>query len=79
MSEVPKKVLSTLMILGAQSSEKAISTGDLAAKLGIEKRVLDMELNSLVLDGYIVVHKLLGSKRVYLTPTGIITASSAYS
>ncbi|HYA55593.1 MAG TPA: hypothetical protein VED22_02230 [Nitrososphaerales archaeon] len=79
MSEGPKVLLSTLMVLGAQSPEKAIPIEELATKLGTGVNELQSELNRLTRAGYAVTTKEGGRVRVYLTGTGVITASSAYS
>jgi len=79
MSESPKVLLSTLMVLGAQSLEKAIPIDELALKLGIGVSELQVELDKLTGAGYAVTTRQAGRARVYLTGTGVITASSAYS
>jgi biotin operon repressor len=79
MSEGPKLLLSTLMVLGAQSPEKALPVEELAAKLGMGVRELQAELDRLTKSGYAVTIRREGMVRVYLTGTGVITASSAYS
>ena len=79
MSEMPWKVLSTLLVSGAQSPERALSSHDLARQLGIEGVQLQSEIEALERRGYIlfVVHNDV--RRLYLTLTGIIAASSVYS
>ena len=79
MSEGPKRFLSTLMVLGAQSPEKAISVDELATKLGMGVHDLQAELDKLTEAGYAVTDRQEGRVKVYLTGTGVITASSAYS
>jgi DNA-binding IscR family transcriptional regulator len=79
MSEIQKKVLSALMITGAHSPEKAVESNVLAKRLGIEKRILDVEIETLSKSGYAVVLIRRGIKSIYLTAIGIITASSVYS
>ena len=78
MSELSKRILSALMVLGAQSPEKALSAADLAAKLGVEQADAQKEVDGLVKGGYAKVASQEEGK-VFLTGTGIITASSTYS
>ncbi len=79
MSEYPKRILSALMVMGAQSPDRAMSGEELAAKLGMGKGIVDTELKSLIEAGYASAVEGFGTLRVYLTGTGIITASSTYS
>lgn len=79
MSEIPKRVLSTLLITGAQSPEKAMSSVDLASKLGLEKASLEAEIEELRRGGYVIPSLRNGVRHVYLSVTGIIAASSIYS
>ena len=79
MSEEPKRVLSALMVFGAQSPGKAIPVDELATKLEMRPRELQVELDRLTRAGYVVTTGEEGRARVYLTGTGVITASSAYS
>lgn len=79
MSENPKIILSALMVMGAQSPDKAMSSDDLAVKLGMDRDVVEAELRVLVNAGYAQVAEGTGALRIYLTGTGIITASSTYS
>ena len=79
MSEFPKKILSALMVMGAQSPERAIGIDDLAGKLGMSRSACESELKSLVQAGYARLTDSPQNGGVYLTGTGIITASSTYS
>jgi predicted ArsR family transcriptional regulator len=81
MSELPKRILSTLMVLGAQTPDKAMSAEEVAAKLGIGSREAAQEIMALVEKGYasVIEGGAPPKMRVYLTGTGIITASSTYS
>jgi len=79
MSEETKRLLSTLMVLGAQSAEKAISVDELAARLGVGVSEIQAELSWLTKAGYALKISREGKVAVYLTGTGVITASSAYS
>jgi hypothetical protein len=79
MGEMSKRVLSTLLISGAQLPEKAIGSADLATMLGIEESSLEAEIEELVRGGYVVSSQRNGVPNVYLTTTGIIAASSTYS
>jgi len=79
MSESSKRLLSALMVLGAQSPERAIAIDELAARLGLGAQEIESDLKQLVDAGYARMVREPGSSRVYLTGTGIITASSTYS
>jgi biotin operon repressor len=79
MSESSKRLLSLLMVLGAQSPEKALSGEELAAKLGLGVPAVEAELKRLIEGGYAETTLQSGSPKVYLTGTGVITASSTYS
>jgi DNA-binding Lrp family transcriptional regulator len=79
MSELSKRVLSILMVTGAQSREKAIPIGDLAEKLQVPPDTVAAEVNELVVGNYAEVIGGTETPRVYLTGNGVITASSTYS
>jgi DNA-binding MarR family transcriptional regulator len=79
MSEYPKRILSALMVMGGQSPDRAMSSEELAERLGIGKGVVETELKSLIEAGYARAVEESGTSRVYLTGIGIITASSMYS
>ena len=67
------------MLMGAQSLDKAMSIDELAGKLRIGRNTVESELKSLVNSGYAKLTERSGKEAVYLTPMGIITASSTYS
>jgi DNA-binding IclR family transcriptional regulator len=67
------------MVLGAQSPESALSSEDLAAKLGADVSHVEEEMKLLVEAGYAETVSQSGTWKIYLTGTGIITASSTYS
>jgi DNA-binding IclR family transcriptional regulator len=79
LSESSKRLLSLLMVLGAQSPEKALTSEELAAKLGVGASDVEAELKRLVEGGYAETTAQSGTPKVYLTGTGVITASSTYS
>ena len=79
MDETPKRILSTLMIMGAQSPERAIDSTDLAGKLDMEKPSLEAEMAELGRGGYLKSFFRDGVSHVYLSMAGIIVASSTYS
>jgi DNA-binding MarR family transcriptional regulator len=79
MSDSSKRLLSTLMVLGAQSPERALALEELAGRMGIGSQEVESELKQLVDAGYARVVRQPGTSKVYLTGTGIITASSTYS
>jgi Fic family protein len=67
------------MVLGAQSPENALASEELAAKLGAGLADVEAELKRLVEGGYAATTRQSGTQKVYLTGTGVITASSTYS
>jgi hypothetical protein len=79
MSENSKRLLSALMVLGAQSPERALSVDELAAKLVMGARDVESELEKLAEAGYAGSVPQAGTPKFYLTGAGIITASSTYS
>ena len=79
MSELSKRILSLLMVGGAQSSAKAMTVEELGAKLTAPPEAVSTELNDLIASGYVELVVDEGQPRAYLTGTGIITASSTYS
>jgi len=79
MSEGPKKLLSLLLVIGAQSPDKAINLGELALKLGTDKKSAEAEVRQLAQSGYVAKAGALGNEAFYLTGTGVIAASSTYS
>jgi DNA-binding MarR family transcriptional regulator len=79
MSERSKQLLSTLLVLGAQSPERALASDELATKIGVKVSDIEGELKRLLDAGYAKITSSSGTPKVYLTGTGIITASSTYS
>jgi DNA-binding GntR family transcriptional regulator len=79
MSESSKKILSMLMVTGAQAPEKALGAEELAHKLGVDPWTVRSELRRLVETGYVAASGKAGAETFYLTGIGVITASSAYS
>jgi hypothetical protein len=67
------------MVSGAQSARRAVRPEELAAKLAVPSEMVATEINELVVLGYAEVIGGEMTPRVYLTGTGIITASSTYS
>jgi DNA-binding IscR family transcriptional regulator len=78
-SETGKRVLSALLIVGAQSRDQAEPTARLAVRLEVDVDGLEKSLGELQKKGYVVMFEKDGSVRVYLTSIGIVTASSTYS
>jgi predicted transcriptional regulator len=79
MSESSKRLLSALMVLGAQSPERALPVDELARRLGMGVQEVEADLRQLADSGYANIVQQAGAPKVYLTGTGIITASSTYS
>jgi len=76
MSESAKRLLSMLMVMGAQAPEKALSAAELALKLGAGRPSVDSDLRQLMGSGFVATSEGRG---FYLTATGVIAASSTYS
>ncbi len=79
MSELGKKVLSALLIVGAQSREMSESAAHLASRLELQAGSLEKDLRDLQAKGYVTLFEKDGTLMVYLTTIGIVTASSTYS
>ena len=79
MSESSKRLLAALMVLGAQSPERALTVDELAGRLGEGTQQVESGLKQLAEAGYAMLVQRSGTTKVYLTGTGIITASSTYS
>lgn len=79
MAEVPRRLLSTLLVIGAQSREKAVSSEALTKQFGMEVGSIEKEIRELTEQGYLEAFVRDGITCVYLSLTGIITASSVYS
>jgi DNA-binding MarR family transcriptional regulator len=79
MSETPLKVLSTLMIRRATTPENAVTSQDLATQFGIDKNLLDSQIEALGRVGYLERSVHNGVERIYLSLNGIIAASSVHS
>ena len=79
MSEFRKSLLSALMVRGAQSEASAVDSKDLASELGLAPGTIEAELKDLIKAGY--AQRVQGDQelKVFLTGTGVITASSTYS
>ena len=79
MNDMPRRVLSTLLISGAQSPERAVSSDDLAVQFGFEKAKLQSEIEALGRGGYVQSVIRDDVRLVYLSLTGVLAASSIYS
>jgi predicted transcriptional regulator len=79
LSDLRRRILSALMVRGAQSSASAMGVDDLGAELGVARTIIETELKEMVSGGYAALIEGQGGAKVYLTGTGIITASSTYS
>ena len=79
MSEIGKKILSLLMVSGAQVPTKGLTMEEVSAKINVPPALVAVEVNEMVVDGYVQLAMDGGQARVYLTGTGVITASSTYS
>lgn len=79
MSEITKKILSLLMVTGAHAPERGLTMEEVGAKINVPPALVANEVNEMVADGYVQIVMSEGQPRVYLTGTGVITASSTYS
>lgn len=79
MTETSKQILSALLVFGAQSPSRAVGISELALRFGMEAGAVKAELRVLAKAGYVGLIPEEDTDLVYLTGTGIITASSTYS
>jgi predicted MarR family transcription regulator len=79
MSESSKGLLSMLLVIGAQTPQRALRAKDLAQKLNGDLGLVEAELRKLIQSGYVATTGAPGDEGFYLTGTGVITASSTYS
>lgn len=79
MSESVKQILLSLLMVGAQSRKSAIEKKNLAERSNLEERELDTKIDSLIEEGYIEVESKDTEAWIYLTPRGVVAASSIYS
>ena len=79
MSESVKQILLSLLMVGAQSRKSAIAKKNLAERSKLEEKELDTKIDSLIEEGYIEVESKDNEFWVYLTPRGVVAASSIYS
>ena len=79
MSESVKRILLSLLMVEAQSRKSAVEKKNLAKRSELEEKELDTKINSLIDEGYIKVESNDNEFWIYLTPRGVVAASSIYS
>ena len=79
MSESVKKILLSLLMVEAQSRKSAIEKKSLAERSELEEKELDTKIGNLIDEGYIKVESSENASWIYLTPRGVVAASSIYS
>jgi predicted transcriptional regulator len=79
MSESSKKLLSMLLVMGAQVPERALSASELAQKLGTDQTSVESDLRKLLETSFVATSVVSGGRGFYLTGIGVIAASSTYS
>jgi hypothetical protein len=79
MNDAPRKLLATLLVVGAQSVAKAMTTQDLARHFGVETTDIEPDVEALARRGYVISVMRQDTKLFYLSNTGILAASSVYS
>ncbi|MBI2938248.1 MAG: hypothetical protein HYY22_08580 [Thaumarchaeota archaeon] len=80
MSESVKQILLSLLMVGAQSRKSAIEKKNLAERSKLEEKELNTKIDSLIEEGYIKVERSKDNESwIYLTPRGVVAASSIYS
>jgi predicted transcriptional regulator len=79
MSESSKRLLSILMVIGAQNPDRALLAKELAQKLGADVGSVESELGGLIRSGHVATTGEPGEVKFFLTGIGVITASSTYS
>jgi predicted transcriptional regulator len=79
VSESVKQILLALMRVGAQSIESAVEKKEIIERVNLEEEELDSKINNLINEGYMKIERNNNEARIYLTPLGIVAASSIYS
>ncbi|MCL4436538.1 MAG: hypothetical protein M1503_03905 [Thaumarchaeota archaeon] len=74
-----KKILLSLLMVGAQSRKSAIEKKDLAERSKLKEEDLDVKIDCLIDEEYIKVERNENEVWIYLTPRGVVAASSIYS
>lgn len=78
-SSIVKNLLSSLLTLGAVDRSKALTIMELSERTGMETRCIDSTIPLLIHSGYVASIDSESGVRFYLTPNGILAASSLYS
>ncbi len=79
MSESVKRILLSLLMVEAQSRKSAVEKKDLAKRSELEEKELNTKIDCLIDEGYIKVESKDNELWIYLTPRGVVAASSIYS
>lgn len=66
-------------MVGAQSRKSAIEKKDLAERSKLKEEDLDVKIDCLIDEEYIKVERNENEVWIYLTPRGVVAASSIYS
>jgi DNA-binding MarR family transcriptional regulator len=74
-----RSILSSLLTLGAVDPLKALTLRELSERTGIETVHIDSSIRILIYSGYVSSIDSENGIRFYLTPNGILAASSLYS
>jgi len=74
-----KSLLSSLLTLGAVDQFKALTIIELSERIGMDVRHVDSSIRILINSGYVASICSEGNIKFYLTPNGILAASSLYS
>ncbi len=79
MSESVKQILLVLLMVEAQSRKSAVEKKELIVRSKLEEEEINGKIDSLIDEGYILVEKNNDEVWIYLTPRGVVAASSIYS
>ncbi|MDW8062042.1 MAG: hypothetical protein RMJ00_05015 [Nitrososphaerota archaeon] len=78
-NSIAKSLLSSLLTLGAVDRFKALTVLELSERTGMEAACIDSSICILVNSGYVASIDSESGVKYYLTPNGILAASSLYS
>jgi len=78
-NSIVKNILSSLLTLSAVDPSKALTIRELSERTGIEAVHIDSSMRILMYLGYVSSINSESGIKFYLTPNGILAASSLYS
>ncbi|MEM2739453.1 MAG: hypothetical protein QXQ29_01450 [Candidatus Bathyarchaeia archaeon] len=78
-NSIVRSLLSSLLTLGAVDRFKALTIVELSERTGMEAAHIDSSIHILLHSGYVASIDSESGVKFYLTPNGILAASSLYS